>query len=100
MLEQRGDRCRLRFACRDTGIGMSAEQMSRIFAAFEQADMSTTRRFGGTGLRADDLLAAGRTDGGQLQVESTAGQGSRFWFEVDLPVAVEVPARECRMSVD
>jgi PAS domain S-box-containing protein len=89
------------FAVTDTGIGMTAEQLPRVFERFTQADSSTSRRFGGSGLglaicrRLVDLM------GGQLSVSSDKDKGSRFWFRLSLPAAslsdvlpLEVPAND------
>ena len=81
------------FAVQDTGIGISVELQSRLFTVFEQADASTTRRFGGTGLG----LALARQlvvlMGGEIVVESQKGVGSLFQFSVALPRAVAAPER-------
>ncbi|MDD3328674.1 MAG: ATP-binding protein [Zoogloea sp.] len=77
------------FSVIDTGIGMTAEQLTTVFAPFEQADNSTTRRFGGTGLGLAITRRIVELMGGSLHAESQAGAGSRF--EVRLP-CIEVPA--------
>jgi PAS domain S-box-containing protein len=91
-----GERARLRFTVRDTGIGIAPERLSAIFVPFEQGDASTTRRFGGTGLGltiADRLV---RLMGGAITVDSRLGAGSTFSFEVELPITSEAPRVEPR----
>jgi PAS domain S-box-containing protein len=68
----------IRFIVEDTGIGMNSEQVSRLFVAFSQADVSTTRRYGGTGLGLTISKKFCEMMGGDLTVESQAGQGSIF----------------------
>ncbi|GAB3477694.1 hypothetical protein GCM10027398_33180 [Azotobacter salinestris] len=86
MLERPQDSVRLRIAVSDTGIGISTEQLEHIFEGFTQAEASTTRRFGGTGLGLVICQRLIRMMGGELQVWSEPGKGSRFWFDVGFAV--------------
>jgi signal transduction histidine kinase/CheY-like chemotaxis protein len=76
------DRWDIRIAVKDTGIGMSLEQMQSIFHPFTQADASTTRKFGGTGLGLAISRHLAEAMGGQLRVLSMEGQGSTFTLEL------------------
>jgi two-component system sensor histidine kinase RpfC len=75
---------RLKFSIRDTGIGIPAEAQARIFESFTQADQSTSRRFGGTGLGTTIAKQLVELMGGKLGLESAVGLGSTFWFEIAL----------------
>jgi signal transduction histidine kinase/CheY-like chemotaxis protein len=69
----------------DTGVGIAAAQIERIFAVFTQADQSTARHFGGTGLGLAVSKRLTELMGGKIGVESEPGAGSRFWLEIPLP---------------
>ncbi len=83
---------RVAFAVRDAGIGMSEEQLAKLFQRFQQADASTTRRFGGTGLGLSITRAFSAMLGGDVAVTSAPGQGSTF--TVTLPARVAPPGAE------
>jgi signal transduction histidine kinase/ActR/RegA family two-component response regulator len=94
-------RVRLRFTVADSGIGIPPEKQGLIFAAFEQADKSTTRRYGGTGLGLAISRKLAALMGGTLSVESPwrgpGGEmcpGSAFYFAIDLPTAATSPNRD------
>lgn len=82
---------RLRFEIKDTGIGMTQEQVKNLFQKFRQADSSIASKYGGTGLGLSISRQLIELMQGDVGVESTRGEGSLFWFEVPLVKAKEIP---------
>ncbi|MDM4767935.1 response regulator [Pelomonas sp. SE-A7] len=97
VLERTGQNLLLRFEVRDSGIGISAEAMGRLFTPFEQADAGNARRYGGTGLGLAITRHLARKMGGDAGAQSAVGAGSLFWFTVQLQLG-EMPAAKALLA--
>ena len=84
LLEEQGDELLVRFEVSDTGVGIAPEKLADLFKSFTQADTTTTRNYGGTGLGLVITRRLAEAMDGQAGVESTPGQGSTFWFTARL----------------
>ena len=103
-LRQAGPEARMRLEVRDTGIGVRADQIHRIFSRFTQADASVSRQFGGTGLGLAISKRIIDSLGGEIGVEDNPGGGAVFWFEVTAPIAdpawPAVPVHAATLNLD
>ena len=92
LLESEGSKQICRFTVSDTGVGIEAADITRLFNPFEQLDASTTRRFGGTGLGLAIARHLAELMGGEVGVSSVPGKGSTFWISAHLEASTDTPA--------
>ena len=90
-LERSDARVKVRIAVSDTGIGINDEQLERIFEGFSQAEASISRQYGGSGLGLAISTRLINLMGGELQVDSQVGVGSRFWFDLEFAITEHPP---------
>lgn len=101
LISAHDDTANIYFSLQDTGIGMSKEHQQVIFDAFNQAETSTTRKYGGTGLGLTISRKIVHKLGGSLQLESEPGKGSHFFFTIHVPICKDVkPVQHQQKSTD
>ena len=91
-LEQDDSKVRLHFEVEDNGVGISKKKQKSIFETFSQASLQINRKFGGTGLGLSIVKNLLELMGSKIQLESTLGKGSKFWFDINFMIDEEVPA--------
>ncbi len=101
LVDDRGSKTEISFEVKDTGVGIAADGMERLFKSFSQVDASMTRRHGGTGLGLAISKRLVELMGGRIGVESEEGKGSKFWFTVVLDKeAQEVTGMQDRVKIE